>query len=342
MNERQLDPHITTINISSPLPSPPILSPNMYKLQYSVSNCSSVTLPPPPPPPPQQQQFSYDCITKEIQHNNVNIDNCNREKKDELNKIKMNKKLHHKPQKNSLIRTSIDTSSSTSSSSSTASSSSSSSSSLSSVDLISDKYYSSVNKKVDEENLQNNKKIQNIFDVCTNELLGMDDNFSCKYKNNNKIEQDNFILKSKPVITKLDDYGLSNKSYQPFNNEYEKKNLYNKDTNNSEPIKTLPKNRRKALEEVFPDLKPAIQEAQKHVPIINTSQLIENSEDEEDNYKKMNDNVELKAVQNGIDRFRIYDSDWCPASDLGDFDFDDCEIKTNLKTDNDNTNRMCL
>ena len=62
MNEREVQPHITTINIASPLPSPPILPPNMHKLQYSVSSCSSVTLPPPPPPPILMQQFNYESI----------------------------------------------------------------------------------------------------------------------------------------------------------------------------------------------------------------------------------------------------------------------------------------
>ena len=357
MNERQLQPHITTINIASPLPSPPILPPNMHKLQYSVSSCSSVpSLPPPPLLPPilMQQQFNYESIIiNENKHSDANTkddDDCN----DELNKLRLNTKLHNKPQEqeeqqkqqNALNRSSIGTTTSSLSSTTTNSSTSSSSSSLSSVDLASDKYYSIVDKnRIEKEALLLNKnekssqkQIQNIFEICTSELASMDDNFSCKHKGG-KIEQDNFILKSKPST----EYTCSNKSFKVNHDEYEKRNLYKKE-NNSEPIKSLPKNRRKALEEVFPDLKPAIQEAQKHVQIFNSSQFIENSEEDEDNYKEedeeKNDNIQFKAVQHGIDKFRINDPDWCPASDLGDFDLDDFESKANAVNLNENTNRM--
>jgi hypothetical protein len=350
MNDREMQPHITTINIASPLPSPPILPTIMHKLQYSVSSCSSVTLPPPPPPLPpilmqqqQQQQFNYESIiiNDSKQHSNANTKDD--DKKSELNNIFS--KLYKKPQEqqNVLHRSSIGTTTSSLSSSPTNSStSSSSSSSLSSEDLTSDKYYSTVDKKkIENETLllnktsNSHKQIQNIFDICANELDNMDHNFTCKHKNN-KLEQDNFILKSRPST----EYTCSNKSFQVNHNDYEKQNLYKKE-NNSEPIKSLPKNRRKALEEVFPDLKPAIQEAQKHVQIFNTSQCIENSDDdyddEDNNYK---DNIQFKAVQNSIDKFQINDPDWCPASDLGDFDLDDFE--TNKTVDINQNSTSCM
>jgi hypothetical protein len=292
----------------------------MHNLQYSISSCSSVTLPPPPPPQiivSQPQQSNFQNII--IQHTNVNTKDDNFNEKVEPRLVNNINKLHHQQQKNALIESLISIASS-SSSTTTSTSSSSSTSSLSN----SEKYYSTVNKNENllkqQQHQHQNNQIQNIFNECANEILSMDENF--KFQNNKtEQQQDNFILKSKPTLSS--EYTCSNKSYQVSHDEYENK-YKNENTNNSEPLKSLQKNRRRGLDEIFPALKPAIQEAQKHVPIINTSQLLDNSDiddEEEDD--------DLKAVENGIDKFQIDDLDWCPASDLGDFEFDDFESKSN-------------
>lgn len=115
-------------------------------------------------------------------------------------------------------------------------------------------------------------------------------------------EIDNFILKTRPIIK-------SNEFEQIQTNNYFKPIQQDESPVNQQ---SLQKSRRKGLNEIFPEIQNAIQEAGKveYDYSWSNQSAIENKRDSPD------------QICSRLSAVRI-DHDWCPASDLGDFDLDE-------------------